>query len=148
MGQVSENPKYLSQLLSLPSSDLDVALSIPSGHSFAVAFVDHLKAQGVTTGSVGRVAINPEQSKHLETGTTRILGLECDFVGLRSETYADTRIPQVVSRALYLTDSSVPGARSKTPRGGTLRSTRSSTTSTRVRWRISLVAAWTIFAIR
>lgn len=73
-------------------------MSIPSGHSFAVAFVDHLKAQGVTTGSVGRVAINPEQSKHLETGTTRILGLECDFVGLRSETYADTRIPQVVSR--------------------------------------------------
>lgn len=48
--------------------------------------------------SVGRVAANPEQSKHLETGTTKIMGLECDFVGLRSETYTDSRIPdQVVS---------------------------------------------------
>jgi tRNA nucleotidyltransferase (CCA-adding enzyme) len=42
------------------------------------------------------VAANPEQSKHLETGTTRIMGLECDFVGLRSETYADSRIPDQV----------------------------------------------------
>jgi tRNA nucleotidyltransferase (CCA-adding enzyme) len=86
------------QLLSLPSSDLDVALTIPSGYSFATEFVDYLKGEGVSTGSVGKVAVNPEQSKHLETGTTRILGLECDFVGLRSETYADSRIPdQVVS---------------------------------------------------
>ncbi|WWD01331.1 hypothetical protein V866_008274 [Kwoniella sp. B9012] len=83
------------KLLSLPSHDLDIALSIPSGHSFAVEFVNFLKTKDVTTGSVGRVAANPEQSKHLETGTTRILGLECDFVGLRSETYADSRIPQV-----------------------------------------------------
>lgn len=86
----------MHQLLSLPSSDLDIALSIPSGHSFAVAFVDFLKAKDVPTGSVGKVVANPEQSKHLETGTTRIMGLECDFVGLRSETYADSRIPQVV----------------------------------------------------
>ncbi|OCF35478.1 tRNA adenylyltransferase [Kwoniella heveanensis CBS 569] len=83
------------KLLSLPSSDLDIALSIPSGHAFAVQFVDYLKTKDIATGSVGRVAANPEQSKHLETGTTRILGLECDFVGLRSETYADSRIPQV-----------------------------------------------------
>ncbi|WVF72182.1 hypothetical protein IAT40_006994 [Kwoniella sp. CBS 6097] len=82
------------KLLSLPSSDLDIALSIPSGHAFAVEFVDYLKTKDIATGSVGRVAANPEQSKHLETGTTRILGLECDFVGLRSETYADSRIPQ------------------------------------------------------
>ncbi|WWC61070.1 uncharacterized protein I303_103648 [Kwoniella dejecticola CBS 10117] len=83
------------KLLSLPSHDLDIALSIPSGHSFAVEFVNYLKTKDITTGSVGKVAANPEQSKHLETGTTRILGLECDFVGLRSETYADSRIPQV-----------------------------------------------------
>lgn len=50
----------------------------------------------MNTGSVGKVAANPEQSKHLETGTTRILGLECDFVGLRSETYAETRIPDQI----------------------------------------------------
>nr|XP_031862773.1 uncharacterized protein CI109_001785 [Kwoniella shandongensis]KAA5529845.1 hypothetical protein CI109_001785 [Kwoniella shandongensis] len=83
------------KLLSLPSHDLDIALSIPSGHTFAVDFVEYLKTKDVATGSVGKVAANPEQSKHLETGTTRIMGLECDFVGLRSETYADSRIPQV-----------------------------------------------------
>ncbi|WWC69407.1 uncharacterized protein I206_103346 [Kwoniella pini CBS 10737] len=83
------------KLLSLPSHDLDIALSIPSGHLFAVDFVNYLKTKDIATGSVGKVAANPEQSKHLETGTTRILGLECDFVGLRSETYADSRIPQV-----------------------------------------------------
>lgn len=93
---VTAYPTLMHQLLSLPSSDLDIALSIPSGHSFAVAFVDFLKAKDVPTGSVGKVVANPEQSKHLETGTTRIMGLECDFVGLRSETYADSRIPQVV----------------------------------------------------
>ncbi|KAK8869780.1 hypothetical protein IAR55_000348 [Kwoniella newhampshirensis] len=54
------------------------------------------KTKDIPTGSVGKVAANPEQSKHLETGTTRILGLDCDFVGLRSETYADSRIPQII----------------------------------------------------
>ncbi|WWC90000.1 uncharacterized protein L201_004930 [Kwoniella dendrophila CBS 6074] len=83
------------RLLSLPSHDLDIALSIPSGHTFAVGFVNYLKTKDIATGSVGKVAANPDQSKHLETGTTRIMGLECDFVGLRSETYADSRIPQV-----------------------------------------------------
>ena len=89
-----------SQLLSLPSNDLDIALSISSGHAFAVAFVDFLRDRSVPVGTVGRVAANPEQSKHLETGTTTIMGLGCDFVGLRCETYADSRIPsRVVSRA-------------------------------------------------
>jgi tRNA nucleotidyltransferase (CCA-adding enzyme) len=86
------------KLLSLPSHDLDIALTIASGYTFAVDFVQHLKTLQIPTGSVGKVAANPQQSKHLETGATKILGLECDFVGLRSETYADSRIPdQVVS---------------------------------------------------
>jgi tRNA nucleotidyltransferase (CCA-adding enzyme) len=71
-------------------------LTIPSGYSFAVGFVDFLHQRNIATGSVGKVAANPEQSKHLETGTTRIMGLECDFVGLRSETYTDSRIPDQV----------------------------------------------------
>jgi len=61
-----------------------------------VGFVDFLQQRNIATGSVGKVAANPEQSKHLETGTTRIMGLECDFVGLRSETYTDSRIPDQV----------------------------------------------------
>lgn len=31
---------------------------------------------------------NPEQSKHLETATVKILGLQIDCVNLRAETYA------------------------------------------------------------
>lgn len=81
------------QLLGLPSEDLDIALTTASGHTFAVGFVDYLKTCDVPTTSVGKVAANPDQSKHLETGTTRIMGFECDFVGLRSETYTDSRIP-------------------------------------------------------
>lgn len=54
---------------------------------------------------MGRVAANPEQSKHLETGTTRVLGLECDFVGLRSETYTDSRIPDQVQLGTPLEDA-------------------------------------------
>ena len=38
---------------------------------------------------------NPDQSKHLETATTRVMGTWVDFVNLRQETYADTRIPEM-----------------------------------------------------
>ena len=80
------------------SRDLDVALSTSSGYNFALDFADYLKGKKVSVSDVGRVAANPEQSKHLETGTTRIMGLECDFVGLRNETYTDSRIPSKVVR--------------------------------------------------
>lgn len=94
------------QLLGLPSDDLDIALTTSSGHSFAVNFVDYLKTCNVPTTSVGKVAANPDQSKHLETGTTRIMGLECDFVGLRSETYADSRIPSEIRLGTPYEDAS------------------------------------------
>lgn len=38
---------------------------------------------------------NPEQSKHLETARMRLDDLELDLVNLRSETYADSRIPEM-----------------------------------------------------
>lgn len=43
---------------------------------------------------------NPDRSKHLETAKAAVLGVELDFVNLRSEEYADdSRIPtQVVSQ--------------------------------------------------
>ena len=37
---------------------------------------------------------NPEKSKHLETATTKLFGLDIDFVNLRKEVYeANSRIP-------------------------------------------------------
>ncbi|KAL1406876.1 CCA tRNA nucleotidyltransferase, mitochondrial [Vanrija albida] len=87
------------KLLSLPSHDVDIALTTTSGHAFAQSFVDFLHAnhREINTGRVGQVKANPDQSKHLETGTTTIMGLDCDFVGLRSETYTDSRIPDEVT---------------------------------------------------
>ena len=42
------------------------------------------------------IAANPNQSKHLETATTKIHGLEIDFANLRHEAYTDdSRIPTV-----------------------------------------------------
>ena len=98
------------QLLGLPSHDLDVTLSSCAGYPFAQAFVNYLRtvpsASTIEIKSIGKVSANPDQSKHLETATTSILGLECDFVQLRSEVYADgSRIPsEVVSLACLALD--------------------------------------------
>jgi tRNA nucleotidyltransferase (CCA-adding enzyme) len=45
---------------------------------------------------LGALQTNPEQSKHLETATTKVLGVSLDFVNLRSEKYTeDSRIPEI-----------------------------------------------------
>jgi tRNA nucleotidyltransferase/poly(A) polymerase len=46
-----------------------------------------------TAGNI--IAANPDQSKHLETLTVRIYGQDVDLVNLRTETYADSRIPEM-----------------------------------------------------
>jgi len=50
-----------------------------------------------TCGRMGVIAANPAQSKHLETATMRVAGLDVDFCNLRSETSYEehSRIPQV-----------------------------------------------------
>ncbi len=49
-----------------------------------------------TLGGLHKIKANPEQSKHLETVTTKIFGLDIDLVNLRTETYADdSRNPQM-----------------------------------------------------
>lgn len=49
------------------------------------------------SGSVHKIESNPDKSKHLETATTRLLGLDIDLVNLRSETYSEnSRIPTMV----------------------------------------------------
>lgn len=47
-------------------------------------------------GGLHKIEANPEKSKHLETVTTKILGLDVDLVNLRKETYhEDSRNPQM-----------------------------------------------------
>ena len=67
------------------------------GVSFAEHFVDFLHGKGLAAKSVSTIARNPEQSKHLETARTTVLGVEVDFVNLRSEEYAEhSRIPSEI----------------------------------------------------
>ncbi|GIX65107.1 tRNA nucleotidyltransferase [Babesia caballi] len=82
------------KLLRVASKDIDIALE----HITGVEFCNHLnafteKSRGFHK-TVGIVKRRPEQSKHLETATLNILGLNVDFVNLRSEDYAEnSRIP-------------------------------------------------------
>jgi tRNA nucleotidyltransferase (CCA-adding enzyme) len=52
--------------------------------------------QGLPKSGMGVIMANPEQSKHLETATLRLLGLPIDLVHLRSEKYTEeSRIPTI-----------------------------------------------------
>ncbi|KII94426.1 hypothetical protein PLICRDRAFT_172076 [Plicaturopsis crispa FD-325 SS-3] len=95
------------KLLGEDSNDIDVALEDMMGLTFAEYFVAFVAAQkDVPVGRVTAVGRNPEQSKHLETAKTAVLGLELDFVNLRSETYAeDNRIPTEVAFGTPLDDA-------------------------------------------
>lgn len=76
--------------------DIDVALDTMFGNDFAELTRDYLVARGIETGSIGVIQKNPDQSKHLETATMRVLGVNIDLVNLRTETYShDSRIPEV-----------------------------------------------------
>lgn len=64
------------------------------GFSFAEGLAAYANDKGVETGTISRIAQNPEQSKHLETATFKVFGVDIDLVNLRSEEYAsNSRIP-------------------------------------------------------
>jgi len=84
------------RLIGRPTKDLDVAVSGVTGVQFATMLLSWLEKTGKK--GAGRLAViqaNPDQSKHLETAKVDIHGLEVDFVNLRSEAYADSRIPDI-----------------------------------------------------
>ncbi|KAI9851859.1 MAG: CCA tRNA nucleotidyltransferase, mitochondrial [Thelocarpon superellum] len=109
------------KLLNVPSQDIDVAINKMTGYQFGLRMQEYLNQPGVaekyhigsgkhvdgpgsegslpaTTGLGGlhKIEANPEKSKHLETVTTRILGLDIDLVNLRKETYStESRNPQM-----------------------------------------------------
>lgn len=86
------------KLLGLPSDDLDVAIDNMMGADFAAKLQSYLEEQGEQEHRIAVIKTNPDRSKHLETATTKILGLHVDFVNLRSETYhSSSRIPETVA---------------------------------------------------
>lgn len=67
------------------------------GEAFAEHLVAFAQEKNIPVKRVATIQSNPDQSKHLETARTTILGIELDLVNLRCEGYAQTsRIPSSV----------------------------------------------------
>lgn len=86
------------KLLGKESHDLDIAINVLSGEEFASSFIKYAIDAGydlgLNTTDIHKIKKNPEKSKHLETCTTKIYGIDIDFVNLRSEQYTeDSRVP-------------------------------------------------------
>ncbi|RFU26613.1 hypothetical protein B7463_g9729, partial [Scytalidium lignicola] len=93
------------KLLGIQSHDIDTAINVMTGYSFSMKMKEYLsndenmKKHSIEANDIGnlhKIAANPEKSKHLETVTTKIFGIDVDFVNLRRETYSeDSRNPQM-----------------------------------------------------
>lgn len=97
------------KLLGVQSHDIDVALSTMTGLQFGQAMQSFMKEHGSKyeqealrqgldsqVKDIHTIAANPERSKHLETITTRMFGIDVDLVNLRKEVYSeDSRNPQM-----------------------------------------------------
>ncbi|EAW14519.1 tRNA adenylyltransferase [Aspergillus clavatus NRRL 1] len=99
------------KLLGVDSHDIDVGISSMTGYQFGMALKTYLDdpenlekyKRNHPNGelkeaivSLHKIEANPEKSKHLETVTTKIFGLDIDLVNLRKETYTDeSRNPQM-----------------------------------------------------
>jgi tRNA nucleotidyltransferase (CCA-adding enzyme) len=83
------------KILGLQTHDVDIALDACTGVEFANALKKYMQEfEEEKIGKIGVIAANPAQSKHLETATTKVFGIEVDFCNLRHETYAEnSRIP-------------------------------------------------------
>lgn len=69
------------------------------GFDFATHVNAYLKENGYETRNIAKIDSNPAKSKHLETATTRLFGLDVDFANLRTEVYSqDSRIPSHIVR--------------------------------------------------
>ena len=94
-----------------PAMDIDIALDAMSGLQFAQALSEwNMRKEGGNRNSyeekgdardipgyikIGVIQQNPDKSKHLETATVQLGDFSIDFVNLRSETYTDSRIPEI-----------------------------------------------------
>ena len=86
------------KLLGKESNDLDIAINHLSGQEFVTDLQKYLDSAHPEhrLDSFHLIKKNPEKSKHLETCTTKLFGLEVDFVNLRSEKYSsDSRVPEI-----------------------------------------------------
>ncbi|KAH8594489.1 hypothetical protein B0O99DRAFT_625062 [Bisporella sp. PMI_857] len=93
------------KLLGIASNDIDVAINVMTGENLGIKLKtyfeneDNVKKHALgpkDLGSFHKIKKNPEKSKHLETTTVKLFGLDLDLVNLRKEVYNDdSRNPQV-----------------------------------------------------
>lgn len=106
------------KLLGVSSHDIDVGINDMTGYRFGLEMKRYLDLPGNSQkygvedaaapgnysgddrqqifGSLHKIEANPEKSKHLETVTTKIFGLDVDLVNLRKETYTEqSRNPEM-----------------------------------------------------
>ncbi|ABN65978.2 predicted protein [Scheffersomyces stipitis CBS 6054] len=84
------------KLLGNHSNDIDIAVNHQSGEQFASNLHEYLRVHNpeLHLKAIHTIKKNPEKSKHLETCTTKLFGMDIDFVNLRSEEYSDdSRVP-------------------------------------------------------
>ncbi|XP_074289287.1 tRNA nucleotidyltransferase cca2-like [Silene latifolia] len=81
------------KLLGKDCYDIDIAIDNMLGKQLCQLIYDYLLEQGEDVNEFGIIPINPEQSKHLETGRMYLYGELIDFVNLRSEDYSQTQNP-------------------------------------------------------
>jgi tRNA nucleotidyltransferase (CCA-adding enzyme) len=85
------------KLLGLQTHDVDLALDTCTGVEFATLVKTYMELHSEEHPKIGVIAANPSQSKHLETATMRIHGMDVDFSNLRHEQYQDdSRIPTTI----------------------------------------------------
>lgn len=86
------------KLLGNDSHDIDIAVNHLTGEQFVNGLHEYLKKYEpeLSTNHVHTIKMNPEKSKHLETCTTKLFGIDIDFVNLRSEEYTlESRVPTI-----------------------------------------------------
>lgn len=86
------------KLLGNESHDIDIAINFLSGEEFANALNEFVLEYHpeLKLKAFHKIKKNPEKSKHLETCTTKLFGLDIDFVNLRNEQYSnDSRVPVI-----------------------------------------------------
>ncbi|MCJ1477732.1 CCA tRNA nucleotidyltransferase, mitochondrial [Lambiella insularis] len=84
------------KLLNVTSKDIDIGIDSMTGYKFGTMMKQYLDDPAIrikygedVLGGLAKIEANPEKSKHLETVTTKILGLDIDLVNLRKETYVE-----------------------------------------------------------
>ena len=91
------------KVLGMNSPDIDIAVDNMTGLTFAKLMkkfaeeaTEAREYDSEMLSRISEIPARPEQSKHLETATLRVAGLDIDIVNLRKEVYAeDSRNPQM-----------------------------------------------------